>query len=274
MRKKIRAALLLSALCGHSPLFAQVTDMTEPGLSGSVGVEAGLPVITLEAEPRPAIQEMTEPSTADEIAPSPGPGPIEGSGEPTTDVVLGGEGLVPFRCPIEQIRTAYQNLVNPDDTLMALAIEKQTLAICRQSQEALIQIAENEMRLRELFGPIMAPPPELLPDAPIAQIVAPEPARNVTETLPIDPSIAVLPSEEEGSAPIPAAEEQEAPFTTDLVLGAIMRDPDGWKTILVRGEQMFTLREGEEVDETVRVVRIGPTSVTIADPDGNEIVLE
>ena len=107
MRKKIRAALLLSALCGHSPLFAQVTDMTEPGLSGSVGVEAGLPVITPEAEPRPAIQEMTEPSTADEIAPSPGPGPIEGSGEPTTDVVLGGEGLVPFRCPIEQIRTAY-----------------------------------------------------------------------------------------------------------------------------------------------------------------------
>jgi hypothetical protein len=204
--------------------------------------------------------------------------PVEGGAQvtgPAQDEVIGaGDGIIPFRCPIDRIRTAYQNLVNPDDALMALAIEKQTLAICRQSQEALIQIAENEMRLRELFGPIMAPPPPPPPEAPIARIFAPDPARNVTDSPPVDLSMLIADPADEGAEPAPSLEEPEASFTTDLALGAIMRDPDGWKTILVRGEQMFTLREGEQVDETVRVVRIGLTSVTIADPDGNEIVLE
>ena len=75
------------------------------------------------------------------------------------------EDHVPFKCPTEKIRNAYENLVNPDDALVALAIEKQTLAICRESQRALIQIAENEKTLRNLFEPIVTPvsvfvPPE------------------------------------------------------------------------------------------------------------------
>lgn len=182
-----------------------------------------------------------------------------------------GDGLIPFRCPIDQIRTAYQNLVNPDDALMALAIEKQTLAICRQSQEAMIRIAENEMRLRELFEPIMAPPPPPAPpEPPIAQILAPEPARNVTETLQIDLAAPIMPSD----APLePEIEEPPAP-TTDFTLGVLMRDPEGRKAILVRGEEMFTVREGEQIDEKTRMVRIDDASVTIADADGNEFVLE
>lgn len=172
-----------------------------------------------------------------------------------------GEGLVPFRCPIEQIRNAYQNLVNPNDTLMALAIEKQTLAICRQSQEALIRIAENEVRLRELFEPILMPPaPPPPPEPPIAQIMAPEPARNVTELLPLIPVVV-----EEIEPPAP---------TTDYVLGVLMRDPEGRKAILVRGEDMFTVRSGEEVADGVMVTGIDESRVTIEDPDGNVFVLE
>lgn len=189
------------------------------------------------------------------------------------EVIGAGDGIVPFRCPIDRIRTAYQNLVNPDDALMALAIEKQTLAICRQSQEALIRIAENEMRLRELFEPIMSPPaPEPEPAPPIAQIRAPDPARNVTETLPIDLDIGL----DEASAPEEAevvVDERSEPRTA-FTLGVLMRDPDGRKAILLRGEEIFTVRENEEIDEGARVLAIGDTSVTIVDAAGNEFVLE
>lgn len=190
-----------------------------------------------------------------------------------------GDGVVPFRCPIDRIRTAYQNLVDPDDSLMALAIEKQTLAICRQSQEALIRIAENEIRLRELFEPIMVPViPVVEPEPPIAQIWAPDPARNVTETLPVDPSIGV----EEADAPdetIPdvdpdGVDEAEPEPRTDFTLGVLMRDPEGRKAILLRGEEIFTVREGEMLDEGTRVLLIEEASVTIVDADDNEFVLE
>lgn len=190
-----------------------------------------------------------------------------------------GDGLVPFRCPIDRIRTAYQNLVDPDDSLMALAIEKQTLAICRQSQEALIRIAENEMRLRELFEPIMTPVlPVIEPEPPIAQIWAPDPARNVTETLPVDPSLGLEGAQDPNETdveplPEPAVEAEPLP-QTDLTLGVLMRDPEGRKAILLRGEEIFTVREGEEIDEGTRVITIGETSVVIVDADGNEFVLE
>lgn len=174
--------------------------------------------------------------------------------------------IVPFRCPIEQIRNAYQNLVNPDDTLMALAIEKQTLAICRQSQEALIRIAENEMRLRDLFEPIMAPPPPPAEAArpALAEIFAPDPARNVLDEVFEDPDEL---SEE-------AFEEPPPPPETDFVLGVLMRDPEGRKAILYRGEQMFTVRGGETIADEVEVTEVTDGSVTIKDPDGNVFVLE
>jgi hypothetical protein len=162
---------------------------------------------------------------------------------------------------------------------MALAIEKQTLAICRQSQEALIRIAENEIRLRELFEPIMVPViPVVEPEPPIAQIWAPDPARNVTETLPVDQSIGV----EEADAPdqtVPdvdpdGVDEAEPEPRTDFTLGVLMRDPEGRKAILLRGEEIFTVREGEMLDEGTRVLLIEEASVTIVDADENEFVLE
>jgi hypothetical protein len=183
------------------------------------------------------------------------------------------DGLVPFRCPIDRIRNAYQNLVNPDDALMALAIEKQTLAICRQSQEALIRIAENEMRLRDLFEQIMAPPPPPTPEPPIALIFAPEPSRNVMETLPLPVSEPIIAQAEE--TPEVEAQPDAGPTPmTEFTLGVLMRDPEGRKAILLRGEQMFTVREGEQIDERNRVIRIDETSLTIADSDGNEFQLE
>lgn len=190
-------------------------------------------------------------------------------------LVENGEGVVPFRCPIDRIRAAYQTLANPDDALMALAIEKQTLAICRQSQEALIEIAENEMRLRELFGPIMNPSASETPEAPIAQIFAPAPARNVVESPEINASIPFLPLIDTPVVETPETVVEEPPAPeTDFVLSALMRDPEGRKAILVRGDEMFTVREGERVDGGTRLVSINEVSVTIVDADGNEFLLE
>jgi nitrite reductase/ring-hydroxylating ferredoxin subunit len=67
--------------------------------------------------------------------------------------------------------------------------------------------------------------------------------------------------------------EAEPAPQTDLTLGVLMRDPEGRKAILLRGEEIFTVREGEEIDEGTRVLTIDETSVVIVDADGNEVVL-
>jgi len=173
------------------------------------------------------------------------------------------EGFVPFKCPIEKIRNAYSNLVNPEDTLVALAIEKQTLAICRQSQRALITIAENEMRLNELFQPIIAPVQLPAPaQEGVDQIASLPDAGIVPRTLPATDPIAMPEPIEELEIPeidIEVVEEVEPepvivppPYT----LAAVMKDPMGWKAMLVDGNAIFTVRPGDKMDDGSRVVSI------------------
>lgn len=160
---------------------------------------------------------------------------------------------VPFKCPIEEIRNAYQKLVDGDDTLVALAIEKQTLSICRQSQEALIAIAENETELRELFEPIMAPP---------APVPAPAPAPVVLE---------VEPEEKEEEVFVPAP----PPFTPpEYQIGAVMKDALGWKVMVIDGSAIYTLREGDKMDDGNRVTSISRGKIEMISPDGNAFTLE
>ncbi len=58
-----------------------------------------------------------------------------------------------FLCPYEVLQEAYADLTSPDDALSLLAIERHVLAICRESQTALLEIHENNRRLSELFSP-------------------------------------------------------------------------------------------------------------------------
>jgi hypothetical protein len=173
------------------------------------------------------------------------------------------EGFVPFKCPIEKIRNAYSNLVNPEDTLVALAIEKQTLAICRQSQRALITIAENEMRLNELFQPIIAPV-ELpapaqegvdqiasLPDAGIAPRRLP-----VTDTIAMPEPIEELEIPEINIEIVEEVEPEPVIVPPPYTLAAVMKDPMGWKAMLVDGNAIFTVRPGDKMDDGSRVVSI------------------
>ena len=181
--------------------------------------------------------------------------------------VLRGEQIVPFRCPIEKIRTAYSQLVNPEDTLVALAIEKQTLAICRQSQEALLRIAENERQLEELFEPILAPPevvsPEPAPDP--EPVVQPEPEPEPETVVDEDP----LPEIE-----VEIVEEEPAPTPPPYDLAAVMKDPIGWKAMLVDGKAIFTVRRGDTMDDGSTVAAIARGRVELVDADGNSFELE
>lgn len=148
--------------------------------------------------------------------------------DPVLNVDAWDEGSVPFKCPIERIRSAYQNLVDPSDTLVALAIEKQTLSICRQSQEALIRIAENEARLRELFERIIAPP----------TVSGPEPT----------PAAAVEPA--------PLREPREEAARPSYELESTIGDAEGFKAQLVDGGAILTVREGDILKDGTLVVRI------------------
>ena len=187
--------------------------------------------------------------------PAADPVPLPYAEVPVLTIGVEDEAFVPFKCPIERIRSAYQNLVNPDDTLVALAIEKQTLAICRQSQEALIRIAENEARLKELFEPIIAPPP-----------AEPTPAPAFGPTVPTVPT---LPTD-----PAPPGPRQPEFAPPSYALAAVMKDALGFKAMIVDGEAVFTVREGDRLDDGGAVVSIGRSGVELVSDDGFVFFLE
>jgi hypothetical protein len=210
---------------------------------------------------------------------------------PSMNVDQTQEGFVPFKCPIEKIRIAYQNLVDPEDTLVALAIEKQTLAICRQSQEALIRIAENEARLNELFEPIISPPPPPEPEpvfvapepvelpAPVIEPVAPVAVAPVAPIAPIelidpleqaDPLIAIEPLEIPEDIIIAEPVSTPPPYG----LAAVMKDPLGWKAMLVDGDAIFTVREGQKMDDGSIVKSIVRGRVELLTKDNQSFFLE
>jgi len=169
--------------------------------------------------------------------------------------------------------------VNPEDTLVALAIEKQTLAICRQSQRALITIAENEMRLMELFQPIIAPvempAPEAAVDA-LEQIAAlPTPrelpaADPIIVPEPIEDLELVDPEPEE----VEVAEPEPVIVPPPYTLAAVMKDPMGWKAMLVDGNAIFTVRPGDKMDDGSHVVSIERGVVELLSKAGNTHFLE
>ena len=127
------------------------------------------------AEDISAGDNLAEDVSVKEITPDPAPGSVPGPASISGSASISDPGsqeiswsdpvrdakrdaLLPFRCPFDKIRHAYHDLEEPNDLLMVMAMEKQILAVCRQTQQALLHIAENEIRLRELFGIVMSPP--------------------------------------------------------------------------------------------------------------------
>ncbi len=72
------------------------------------------------------------------------------------DEFEGGESLM-FLCPINVLQRAYGNLTDATDALSVLAVERHVLAICRESQEQLLAIHQNNQRLQEIFGLTITP---------------------------------------------------------------------------------------------------------------------
>ncbi|MCE6958093.1 hypothetical protein LAZ40_03355 [Cereibacter sphaeroides] len=204
-------------------------------------------------------------AAAPETEPSADPGAVALVQDPTD------ETFVPFRCPIEKIRDAYQNLVDPEDTLVALAIEKQTLAICRQSQEALIRIAENEARLTELFEPIIAPPAPVPPPQP--EVAADLSAGAGTERLP-DTAAADEAIPEVGADPAGMADAEPEVVPPPFALAAVMKDPQGWKAMLMNGDAVSTVRVGDTLEDGSTVAGITRDKVELRDASNHSFFLE
>lgn len=200
-------------------------------------------------------------------------------------------GAVPFKCPIEKVRQAYQELTDATDTLMAIAIEKQILGICAQSQEALIKIAENEQKLGDLFAEIVAP----------SEPLQAEPAPHVAM---VDPVMGQAPTSMEPAIPAPSTgsditlgdgmamledmlEEDDAPIEDiapiepvkkitppEYKVIAVMKDGDGMRALLRLNAGLYTVRQGDRPDETYKVTNIENGLVEMEDRDGNTFILE
>ena len=249
----------LASLAALLPFCVSAQDA--PGDAAPItAVEAERPVVMENSDAASAPPGASVPDDKSESAnlkavagqPSVAPEPAAAR-EP---VIVEPEGFVPFKCPIERIRDAYQNLVDPEDTLVALAIEKQTLAICRQSQEALILIAENERRLAELFEPIIARP---LPPPPVPGADS----ANAPQSLP-------------GETPAGEPEQPSEPefVPPSYLLAATMRDAQGWKAIVADGGATFAVRAGDRMDDGSVVVSIERGKVDLLAPDETGFSLE
>ena len=301
--KLAKISLFALALALPGAVLADVVEMPAP--SEAEAVDAVPTLADLGQGAAPSLEELgadaakTEDMAVDEepvmrILPFPAPMPVEApqadrvvpaESEPENITLLfdpDEEGFAPFKCPIEKIRSAYQNLVDPEDTLVALAIEKQTLAICRQSQEALIKIAENETRLVELFEPIIAPSaPEVI--VPVAPVNAPAPVREgagLGSEVATLADLEALKALEEALNAEPAPEPEPAqpelpPFTPpDLMVAAIMKDPMGWKAMLVDDSAIYTVRPGDVLDDGSRIVSIDRDLIELVSEGGVEFTLE
>ena len=179
---------------------------------------------------------------------------------PGPEIDAGGEALLPFRCPVEKIRMAYEELANPDDLLMVMAVEKQILAVCRQTQQALLRIGENDIRLRELFRTVMVPPslsvstdPQILP-VPESGSVSDESGGLAgngtfgTETAEVTEPAPVVIRESEFRYP-------------DYAVAAIIKGPAGWKAMLVDGGVTYVVRPGDQMNNGGVIVDILETKV-------------
>lgn len=195
-------------------------------------------------------------------------------------------GTVPFKCPIEKIRQAYQELSDPTDTLVAITIEKQVIGICKQSQEALIKIAENEQKLGEMFGDIIAPPEPVYVEVPADPVLNPQEdpvqtqsASGAAPEITLGGSLSMLENMLEEDDEV--SEPQIADITPEKVVAepeykvvAVMKDGDGWRALINLKSGLYSVRQGDKPDENFTVSKIENGLVEMEDQDGNVFTLE
>ena len=170
----------------------------------------------------------------------------------------GRDSLLPFRCPVEKIRLAYEELASPDDLLMVMAVEKQILAVCRQTQQALLRIGENEILLRELFGTVMVLPSlQVSTDSWISPGSGPDPVF-------LGSGGPVVDGISEGTAvidPVPVVIRESEFSHPDYAVAAIVKGPAGRKAMIVDGGVTYAVRPGDQMNSGGVIVDILETEI-------------
>ena len=153
-----------------------------------------------------------------------------------------------FLCPFEVLQDAYANLTNPTDALSLLAIERHVLAICRESQTALLEIHENNRRLSELFAYDI------------------DDKRIGVESRQADPEATEALSDEPDAGPV------EAPV---FELVAVTRQFGGERVAILKVDGVTgPVREADEVAPGYRVTADSDYGVILTTPDGTDVRIE
>ena len=135
---------------------------TEPGVSGEDEVQgpaAATAVPDADAESRPAsrllrsLEEWAGPATGASPSPTPDPASTGGGQTAAGAPISGVPGSFPvFRgCPRALLGALLASAADADDAVSALAIERETLALCRERQEIVNGIVALEGELQGLL---------------------------------------------------------------------------------------------------------------------------
>ena len=153
-----------------------------------------------------------------------------------------------FLCPFEVLQDAYADLTNPTDALSLLAIERHVLAICRESQTALLEIHENNRRLSELFASGIG--------ENRVEVASRQNDQEATETLSEDAD---------------AGRDLSPVF--ELV--AVTRQVGGERVAILRVDGVIgPARAEDEVAPGYRVITVSDDGVILAAPDGTDVRVE
>ena len=175
------------------------------------------------------------------------PAPVQSSAED------GGELI--FLCPFSVLQEAYANLTQPTEALALLAIERHVLGICRESQTLLLEIHQNNRRLRELFASTIS-------DTENASRSA-----TATESAPFAAEGAMPGDSSSGESD----GQDVSGRTLPVELLAVTRRADGTAGAVLRVDgQVLRARDGQRLESGIRVAAIGDRHVLVTAPDGTE----
>lgn len=165
-----------------------------------------------------------------------------------------------FGCPREALSALLAGAVEPGDVVSALAIERETLRLCRERQAIVTEIVRLEGELHAAFE-ASRPPPERPAHASEADGTA---SRRVVLRL------AAPARAEERPAP---SEKAAAPAAPDYAWFSILGTPGRLRAGVSDGRRVWFVGEGDRLPGAVRIERITarPPGVRIGGADAGAL---
>ena len=234
------------------------------------------PAVPAPAQEPPAPDPASSGRVVDVLAASPAPA---SEGGPGAGAEAAGSG-----CPRAALAALFAASTDAEGIGPALALERETLTLCKERAELAADLFELERKLREGAGrgagtaepPAAAatPPPELDSGGFAAQLEAPAVAAPIvapaSEPEPPAPAPAIAPVATAAPAPTEEAGEAAAPPPPRLSWFSIIGTAGRLQAGISDGEGAWFVAEGDRVgDATVERIRSRPPAVLLT--DGREL---